>query len=420
MTVRATERWRGATALTLAAAGVGVFVNQPSALLLGVVGVAFAAYARVVTPPDPVLTAERSLSETDPDPGDEVTVTLEVTNGGGFLPDLRLVDDVPAALEVADGSPRLATALRAGKTATLSYTVVAARGEHVFSDATVLTRDPSGARERETATTAERTLRCVPRLDELASFPVRDQTDRRTGQVLTEQGGPGIEFHSVREYRAGDPRSRVDWRRLARTGEFATVQFREERAATVALVVDTRESAYVGGEDGDTAVDDAVTVAGGIAHALLAVGSRVGVASLGPEWAWLEPGLGRDHRERLRRLLALDAAFGPKPSSESFGQGLALRQLRKRLPADAQVVFCSPLVDDYAVTCAHRLDAYGHRVTVVSPNVTGYETPGRTLAAVERALRVRGIRQRGLRVVDWDTEQPFPVAVANAARGWSR
>lgn len=420
MSVRDTHRWRGAAALSLFALAAGALYTAPAALLVAVFGVAFAAYARVFGAPAPDLAVERTVDEADPDPGDEVDVTVTVTNDGGFLPDLRVVDGVPATLDVVDGSPRFATSLRAGKQASTTYTVEATRGDHAFDGVHVVARDVTGARETRTTVDATTQLASVPDLPELDSFPLRSQTVQRVGRVPTDSGGAGVEFHATREYRPGDPLARVDWNRLARTGDLATVQYREERAASVVVVVDTRAAAHVADEDGEDAVEYGVEAAGGIASALLDSGDQVGVAAFGPHWAWLGPGLGRDHRARLRETLARHRGFARAAPDRRFLGSIVFRRLRKHLPGDAQVVFCSPLVDADAVEYVHRIEASGHPVTVVSPDVTGWETFGQQVVAVERAARVRALRKRGIRVVDWDVAEKLAVAVATAERGWSR
>jgi len=50
----------------------------------------------------------------------------------------------------------------------------------------------------------------------------------------------GLEFHATRNYQSGDPVSRIDWRRFAKTNELTTVQYREEQAVRTVLVVDAR------------------------------------------------------------------------------------------------------------------------------------------------------------------------------------
>jgi len=132
-TTRRTERWRGVSALALVAGAAGVLANQPALVVAGTVGIAFAALARAAGPPEIEVALERTVSDADPDPDDSVTVTVDVTNTGeSILPDLRLIDGVPPALDVASGSPRFGTALRPGESATLSYDVTATRGNHAF------------------------------------------------------------------------------------------------------------------------------------------------------------------------------------------------------------------------------------------------------------------------------------------------
>ncbi|MFB6082142.1 MAG: DUF58 domain-containing protein [Halanaeroarchaeum sp.] len=414
-----TARWAGISALALLPVAVGAVFDSAGALLVGAVGIAFAAYGSWSRRSPATVTLERSVTPTDPDPGDDVTVTLTLTNGGRFLPDLRVVDGVPRALSVDGGSPRIATSLRSGKRATVTYHLEARRGRHVFGPTRIEVVSASGSTRHAVRPELEDHVTVVPDLPTLEAIPLRGQSAGRVGRLEAGTGGTGVEFHAVREYRPGDPLSRIDWKRLARTGGLSTVQFHEERAAAVVLLVDARSEAYRTGPTG-ASIDHAVHAAGAVADGLLGVGDRVGLAALGPRWTWLEPGLGRDHRAHLRQRLALEEAFDPIPPDAQFVPRMADRRLRKHLPADAQVVFCSPVLDDDAVEHVRRLEAGGHPVTVVSPNVTGAGTDGHRLVATERRLRLRRLRRHGIRVVDWDPGGPLQVAVERAARGWSR
>ncbi|MFC7229952.1 DUF58 domain-containing protein [Salinirubellus salinus] len=420
---RETNRWLGVNALALAAGSVGVLLSRPALVLAAVLGVAFGAYARAGGPPDARVSLSREISETVSRPGESVRVTVTVRNeGDSLLPDLRVVDGVPEGLTVVEGSPRHATALRPGKAAAFTYEVRAVRGHHTFAPATVLVHGFSGSVERELAVRAETptTLDCTPELVVGDSLPLRTQTTPFTGRVVTDTGGPGTEFHSVREYRPGDPLSRIDWRRAARTGEYATLQFRPERAATVALVVDTREEAYRAPDpDSPSAVERSVTAAGEAFTSLLATGDRVALAAYGPAEFWLPPGAGDEHRASAREALGTHRAFAPTPGDDPFFPGIRLRRLRRRLPGDAQVVLFTPLADDYVVNVARRLDAYGHLVTVVSPDPTAGRSDGQRLARVERSLRASTLRAAGIRVVDWPPDRPLAAAVARARRRWS-
>jgi len=416
-----TEHWTGIGALALAALAVGLPLREEGLFLVALVGVGFAAYARLGDAPESQLTVERELSATAPNPDDEVRVTVTVENTGeSTLPDLRLVDGVPSGLAVTAGTARLGTALRPGKRATYHYTVTAVRGTHEWEPLTAIVRNASGSRERSVDVVSETALRCLPSLASTASIPLRGLTTPYLGQVATDVAGSGIEFHSTRRYRHGDPLSRVDWNRYARTGELSTLSFREERAATVVLLVDTRTEAYVSpDEDAPNAVERSVEAAGEAFSALLKSGDRVGIANYGPRECWLSARTGERHRAEARQFLGSHPAFSVAPADEPFYPSIALRRLRRRLPADAQVVFFSPVADDYVVTVAKRLDAYGHRVTVVSPDPTAADSPGHRLARLERRDRLRDLRGGGLRVLDWG-DRPLAVELARTSRRWQR
>jgi uncharacterized protein (DUF58 family) len=419
--VRSTNRWRGVTAGAMAAAGLGLLLSNPAVLLASVVVVAYAAAARAGDPPEPSLSVERTVDESAPEPGESVAVETTVTNEGGLLVDLRLFDGVPEGLAVSDGDARANLALRAGESATLRYEVTAVRGEHTWGPATAVVRDAAGAREREAAVEGpETTVTCVPRLTSVETFPLRALTTPYTGRVASRETGDGVEFHSLREYRPGDPPGHVDWRHLARTGELATQQFHAEQMASVLLLVDVRPVAYAGRPDlEDSAVEYSLSAARQLLGVLLDDGNRVGVAGLGVETAFFEPGLGRDHRARAERFLATAEPLSATPPSGQFLPS-EITEVRKRLRGEAQVVWLSPLLDVYGVEVPRRLESDGHAVTVVSPDVTDTSTPGRQVAHAERRTRMTRLREVGVRVVDWQPPEALSVATTRADRGWRR
>ncbi|WP_231189739.1 DUF58 domain-containing protein [Haladaptatus sp. DYF46] len=408
-----THRWRGVIALSLAAGAVGLAVDRASMLLLAVVGIVFAAYPRLMADPEPKLRLERRLSNSTPRPGDEVTVTVTVTNEGGFLPDVRIVDGVPALLSVTGGSPRKGAVLWPGRSVRFSYRVQAKHGKHPFEPAAVVARDVSGARETETTVAADTELDCTGTETE---GPLRDKTLEQVGRIVAQNGGSGIEFHRTREYRSGDAMHRIDWNRYARTGSLTTVEYREENAATVVLLVDARQAAYRATTDEPHAVAYSVSAAEQLLASLHRDRNLVGLAAFGREQCWLAPGAGRSHRANAQRLLATHAAFASLPPTEEKDHGAQVEQLRMCLPSAAQVVLLSPLSDRKIVETARRLDAYGHRLSVISPDVTADESVGQRLAGIERDNRLSELRKAGIPVVEWDPETPLAAALLNRPR----
>ena len=424
-TVQRTERWRGLSAAALLTGALGLVTWTPALLPVAAFAVALLAYGRVVAPPTATLTLTRTVSEPDPDPGEAVTVRLTVENvGDRTIPELRLVDGVPPALGVVDGAPSLGTSLRPGGTATLSYSVEAASGVHEFQPATALLRDAAGVVERRAGLEADDATEIgePPRLDDGQRLPLRAANARFAGRRTVDGSGNGLTFRTIREYRRGDPLSRVDWRRRARTGELATVEFHPERSLPVVLVIDTRPVAAVApAPDGETAVERSLSGAETLFGGLSADDHRVGVATLGPERAWLQPGRGRAHERQARELFtrsvqrASNGEDGGVPSDAAdAGRGW----LRERLPGTAEVIVLTPAVDDAVVTMIEGLAAMGTPVSVVSPNPTVGNTAGRALAGFERRDRLADVRTNGVPVVELEPDEGIERALATA--GWSR
>ncbi|MFB6129789.1 MAG: DUF58 domain-containing protein [Salinigranum sp.] len=408
-----TGHWDGIRLVALVGVAVGVLTQRPAVVLAGVVGVGYAAYARSTALPPVDLSVERDVDDERPDPGASVEVTVRVTNEGDrTLPDVRLVDGVPEALSVVEGSPRRGTALRAGETVTVRYAVAARRGVHEFGPLLAVARNLSSTAEDAVRVAAPSTITCAPALRPTAApIPLRERHTPAAGRVETSSGGEGVEFFATRAYRPGDPMRRVDWNRRARTGELATLEFREERAATVVLVVDVRAAAYVAPDpDGDHAVDRSVEAAGRVFAALGDAGDRVGVAAFDGD-CWLPPGAGPAHRARARDLLGTHPSFRPVPRERQSHPRRWLADLRRRLPGDAQVVLFSPLVDAEAARAARHLDAAGVPVTVVSPDPTVADAPSRRLARVARAVRISDLRGAGIPVVDWPWTDSLDVTI---------
>lgn len=418
-----TARFRILKPMALTAVGVGVVFGSAALLLAGALFGGVGVYAAAGSPPTASIRLSRSIEPVEPTPGETVRVTVEVENESDqFVPDLRVIDRVPDGLSVTDGSPRHGTALRPGATATYAYRVEAVRGHYEFGAVSLVTRNLSGTFERVADVTAAGdasvTYDVTAAMDR--SVPLRKQTSRSVGRVLTDVGGSGIELHSVREYRTGDPLNRIDWSRAARGEELATLLFREERSATVVMLVDTRAEAYVASDaDAPSAVDRSVLAAAEVASALLDADDRVGLGALSPRQCWVAPSSGHTHRTRIHEVLANAEAFGPRPPDQSFKPAIRLQSIRKRLPSVAQLLVFSPVCDDELVDIVRRLQASGHPTTVISPNPTGGRTPGGTLARIERGLRLSRLREADVRVVDWNESEPLALALTAAGRRWS-
>jgi uncharacterized repeat protein (TIGR01451 family) len=442
----------------LAALGAGVLAlvtGEATFLFLGLVPLAYGTFGYLSGAPEPTLRVERAVSDTDPRPGDDVTVTVTVENAGDRpLADLRVADRPPEGVPV-DGPTQLATALRPGETAALSYDLSLPRGTFEFGTPIARTRSLAGAVSTETDLEAEgaAAVTCQTLLD---AVPLQDHTIQYVGRTPTDSGGSGVEFYATRDYQPGDPVSRIDWRRYARTGELTTVDLREERAMTVVFLVDDRPDAQrtVLGYGPDS-LDLATYAVSRAIPALLDDNHRIGVGVLselgdGPG-GYVAPGGGV--AVRTASDSALDAAGdgatapdgGTTPDDSATPNGVSTttggttdrregetaglqagRRLAERLPPRTQVVCCTPLTDDLATGLADALVHRGHALTVLSPDMRtavdadGAPSLGRRLAAVRRETRRRRLVRREVPVVDWSLDAPLALALAEVFDSWGR
>jgi len=402
--------------LLLLAAGFGFL--QPGLVLLAVVLVAHLAIGlHLARPPgDPRLRARRHLSAGTLSEGDRLEVTVEVENPGPGLEMVALDDGPPPGL-LLEGETSAAGPLPAGGKMGLRYAVRVRRGRYRMPAVHVVVRDLLVYRTWQSEVACPATLTVLPR-----SGPVPGITicPRRTlvvpGTARARRGGSGTEWFGTRQYQPGDSIRRIHWKAVARWGKLAIVEFEEERAADVVVVLDVRQHAYPA-ESAQDLLDDAARAAAALSDAFLFQGHRVGLLFYGAYLDWVLPGYGRRHALRLRRELAR-ARLGTSVVFDRLGR-LPARFLRP----GSQVVLVSPLVPGDEEDLG-RLAACGYQVMVLLPEPppppTGKDRPELALAsrllALERRAMVRRIRLAHVRPLAWDTRYPLAPQVRTAWR----
>lgn len=430
------ERWGVGLVGTLALTALGLLFANPVLLTGAVIPLAYVLYGLLSTVPGEATVAlERSFGRVDPAPGEAVDVTLTVENTGEtVLPDVRIIDGVPDEFAVTDGSPRAALALSPGESRTLTYTVVAKRGEYAFEDPAVRLRSLAASEREPLSVVAggDTTLRGA---NAITNPPGDDATLPRAGTLPTDSGGSGLEFYATRQYQSGDPMNRIDWRHYAKTGEFITIQYRQEQAIRTVLVVDARPVGRVTPLPGyPTGAELCAYAAERLYDALGQAGVVAGVTAVGvgrddlgdlvgPDGLpYVPPDAGKTRRQRARKVLrgiqevaaedAVDAENRPPTATAADGGSDELtRRLLARLPPNAQVVLATPLVDNWPVSFARALAVRGFSQVVVTPDIAGSQTHGQQVTNIQRGLRIRELEGVGATTVSWDLEQPIDYAL---------
>jgi uncharacterized protein (DUF58 family) len=346
----------GAIALLLTAAGL---IRTDGAFLAAALPfAAFALMAVLLPGPAPRLAADRCLSERLVPAGNRVAMTVTVTNLGSRLEALRLADEVPEGVRVVEGTAYWRGSLNPGATAILHYSLECPRGSYRFGNLAVTAEDPL------TGVVAQRALPCPERLDVHPQRLFTAATRLGAGSPRPFPGlsrsprtGGGVDFAGVREYAAGDPLRRLNWRASAFWARPLVNLYEETRAIEAGIILDCRAKAYGDGESFESAAAAALAWA----ENLLDQGHRVAFLMYGDLLNWMPPGTGRDQRTRMR-MTAARAQLGAHMAFEGFDH-LPVQIF----PPRSMILLVSPLLRQ-DVAPLRKLRALGYTVAVLRPD----------------------------------------------------
>jgi uncharacterized protein (DUF58 family) len=364
------------------------------------------------------LVAERSCRLTQTGSGPAVEVRVAVRNRGAALSVLRLSDRPQPGVTIEEKALRQLASPAPGEETCLTYTFPAARGGFQWSAVHAMVSDPFGLIETELDLPAAAEVLVPPRVKRFRPFPLRlESTLHSPGSVPARIGGTGTDFWGVREYRAGDPLRRLDWRRTARhPHQFFTRDFEREETADIGIILDASQGSAIRSAE-DSLFEHALGAAASLVDSFLRRGNRVSLLMTGDEITVVYPGYGKVQLNRILRSLAR-ARPGSRQGPSSLDH-VPLRLFGRR----ALVVIISPLVSaDLQVF--PRLRARGHLTLLISPDPISFRRgsfprdPASRLAVrlarVERRLELRGIGQLGVRVIDWNVHEPLSPLVRDA------
>ncbi len=377
------------------------------------------------------LDVHRTLSSERAAPGEDVIVSVDVTNRGGDAEELLLDDGYSPALVIRDGSPRHLLSLKKGESYSWTYTVQGPRGGYPFEALKAQAMDHFGLQQSRYQVPVRSELFVFPPLTRLKYIPIRTRRTRvYSGTIPARVGGAGVEFFGLREYQPGDPPRWINWRASARYSETLYAnEFQQERVADVGIVLDGREKTNLF-RGGRSLFEHSVLATASLADAFLSQGNRVGLLHYGRYLDWTFPGYGKLQRERILQALA-HAQTGGSP----VFSGLEHIPVRF-FPAHSQVVLVSPL-DAGDLEVLIQLRARGYQIMVISPDPVAFElsylpdAPSVKLAArivgMERNLLLKKLQRAGVQVLDWNVAHPFdqvlkrrlgpPPALLRAIRG---
>ncbi len=338
-----------------------------------------------------------------------ITVMFSVHNVGAAINELAVKDLRPKGVTLIEGKSSSVVFLAENDVVKLEYTITAPRGEYARYDTLVCARDTLGLFEYAVVYQTPPTLVIHPRYPKIDRIKIRPpQTRGFAGPIAARQGGNGINFWSIREYQANDPKRQINWRLSARSErELYTNVFEQERVADVGLILDARLNTNVH-TTSESLFEYSVGATAALAESFLNDGNRVSLLIYGASLTQVHPGYGRVQRNRILHELA-----GAEPGFSFVFESLKYLPT-SQFPAKSQIVIVSPLLPE-DIVMLHRMRAYGYAVLVISPDPISYEAAlfGDTdslayrLARAERRLLLHQIRRCGVQIIDWPVDQPL-------------
>ncbi len=357
------------------------------------------------------LKARRVLSAERVRHGVPVTVTVSVTNAGPAVENLVLEDLVPEGLDVLEGSSRISASLQAEETIEIEYAVSGRRGYYRFEGLRATASDHLIQFSEQVTVDLPGRIFVLPQVFRLPLVAIRPRRTRvYAGLIPARRGGPGVEFFGVREYQEGDPLRWLNHRASARFEQTMFVnEFEQERAVDVGLILDTRQVTNLYARS-RSLLEYSIQATATLADAFLNRGNRVGLFIYGGFVDWTFPGYGKVQHERILQALAR----AQLQQSQVFER---LSYLPTRLfPIRSQLVLVSPLRSDDLDDLV-SLRARGYQLLIVSPDPVDFEKRflkdsheadlAARLARLERTHLFHQLAQAGIRIFEWQVDEPF-------------
>ena len=260
------------------------------------------------------------------------------------------------------GTNRVHSSLRPGEKMELSMEFPnPGRGHHRVGPLTVRVRDSFGLYLVERRLEPE-VLAVMPRPERVRGTELRPRhVGPWPGTIPARTSGSGSEFYSLRGYTPGDDLKRINWKASARTNRLIVNETEAERVTDVMLVLDTDVAFFESSEK--ELFERSVRAAASMSSLLLRQGNRVGLILQGEERGIVPPGFGKRQERRILYMLAT-----AKPGRALISTSYVITLLaRLMLPARAQLVIISPLLEPDITGGIRQLVIAGYSVVVLSP-----------------------------------------------------
>jgi len=351
------------------------------------------------------LTIRRETSATNVYKGDDIVISLTITNNSyRRTQQLELFDNVPHEMKMRKGINQMRMNLGPGQSATMKYVVrCPLRGHYTVGPVSVRYRNAFNLFVSETKVDDRSDITVFPQIRDIEDALLRSDVPKMySGATTLKTPGPGMEFYALREYLPGDSFRSINWKALARTGEMMVNEKTRDAVTDVFVIVDTRDVSRIGTVLKNP-LEMGTVAAASVSNYFLKRRDSVSLVTYGSRMDYLPPETGDKQYFKILSGLASVQSKGSMPLQA------VTNALSPRISRGSPVFIISSLEGDGTTLPAIRsLSGKGHQVIVLSPSsidlerlVSRIPRMSYEVLKLERQNRLTAIAGYGAKVIDW-------------------
>lgn len=364
------------------------------------------------------LELDHQVTPSDSFGGEEIELSVEIQNKNrNLIGNLEIIETLPSGVSLEKGSGRLRARLLPSEKIRLPLEFPnPGRGNYKIGPLATRVQDPFGLYLVENVRGTE-TLSVMPRPERIRGAELRPRhLGPWQGTIPGNIPGAGTEFYSLRNYVSGDDPKRVNWKASARYRRLIINETEAEKVTDVMVVLDTDVTFFEPQEA--ELFEREISAAASMADLLLLQGNRVGLILQGEERGVVPPAFGKRHERNILYLLA-----AAKPGRAMISTSYVITLLAHvMLPAKAQIVLISPLLDPAIVSGLRELAVAGYSLLVISPSMgepAHFESEPEAIAfrmiMVERSNTLLAVQQF-CTAVSWPVGVPLSTVLRKVRR----
>lgn len=254
---------------------------------------------------------------------------------------LEIFDHFPPHVEVRDMPVQVQ--IPASAWVEINYTVrPTERGELCFSPTQLLLTSPFGLWRQVRMANVIECVKVYPNFAALTgnALLASDKRLSMMGIHLRQRRGEGLDFHQLREYRAGDMIRQIDWKATSRLKKLTSREYQDERDQQVVFLLDCGRR--MNAKDGELShFDYALNAVLLLCHVALKQGDTVGLMAFGGQPCYLPPRKGAGAINSL-----LDTVYDLQAGTRSSDFLQASTTLMTRLKKRSLIVLVTNLRDE--------------------------------------------------------------------------